>query len=354
MDEIREVEATNGFKVASTFSGGGGSSLGYRMAGFEVVYANEFVDEAQKTYRANCDAYLDTRDIREVKGSEILEIAGLQKGELDLLDGSPPCCAFSTAGSIEKGWGEKRDYSDGKKQRIDDLFYEYIRLIDEIQPKVFIAENVKGLITGKSKGHFKLFIKDMEKCGYKVKAALLNASWLGVPQSRERVIFCGVRNDIGLAPKFPKPKDRQIPLREAFEDIEQDEKQREHLLEDIKKYAVYEKLIELPTNPRKRIGYGRGTGKASYFNLVRESMYQPCSTVVQMGGASGSVASIMHPLEDRKFTIPELKRIMSVPDDFILTGTYAQQYERLGRMVPPLMMKAIAETVRDEILCKTI
>lgn len=353
MKEIREVEATNGFNVASTFSGGGGSSLGYRMAGFNVLYANEFVEEAQKTYRANCNAYLDTRDIREVKGYEILEIAHLEKGELDILDGSPPCCAFSTAGSIEKGWGQKRDYSDGKKQRIDDLFYEYIRLIKEIQPKVFIAENVKGLITGKSKGYFKLFIKEMERCGYCVKAALLNASWLGVPQSRERVIFCGVRNDLSVFPSFPKPLGHQITLREAFDGLEQDEEQRLYLLEDIKKFAVYEKLQELPKNPKKRISYNRGTNKASYFNLVRESMYQPCSTVVQMGGASGGVASIMHPLEDRKFTIPELKRIMSVPDDFVLTGTYAQQYERLGRMVPPLMMKAIAETVRDEILCKT-
>lgn len=352
MDEIREVEATNGYKVASTFSGGGGSSLGYRMAGFEVIYANEFVEEAQRTYRANCDAYLDTRDIREVKGNDILEIAKLERGELDLLDGSPPCCAFSTAGSIEKGWGDKRNYSDGKKQRIDDLFYEYIRLIDEIQPKVFIAENVKGLITGKSKGHFKLFIKEMERCGYRVKAALLNASWLGVPQARERVIFCGVRDDLDIEPQFPKPLDSQITLREALDGLEQDEDQRLFLLEDIKKFAVYEKLQELPKNPRKRIGYSSGTNKASYFNLVRESMYHPCSTVVQMGGQRGGVASIMHPLEDRKFTIPELKRIMSVPDDFVLTGTYAQQYERLGRMVPPLMMKAIAETVRDEILCK--
>lgn len=353
MREVREKEATNGYKVASTFSGGGGSSLGYRMAGYEVVYANEFVEEAQKTYRANCDAYLDTRDIREVKGSDILEIAKLDRGELDILDGSPPCCAFSTAGSRENGWGQKRNYSDGKKQRVDDLFYEYIRLIEEIKPKVFIAENVSGLVKGKAKGYFKIFISEMKNCGYQVKAALLNSEYLGVPQSRERIIFCGVRNDLELPPVFPKPLAKKVPLSEAFDNLRNDEQQRQWLLEDIKKYAVYEKLKELELNPKKRIGYSNSTGKSQYFNLVRESMFQPCSTVVQMGGKCGSVASIMHPLENRKFTILELKRIMSVPDDFILTGTYAQQYERLGRMVPPLMMKAVAETVEQEILCKT-
>lgn len=352
MSEIREKEATNGYNVASTFSGGGGSSIGYRMAGYEIVYANEFVEEAQNTYRANCDAYLDTRDIRQVKGSDILEIAGIEKGELDILDGSPPCCAFSTAGSRENGWGEQRDYSDGKKQRVDDLFYEYIRLLEDIQPKVFIAENVSGLVKGKAKGYFKLFIKAMSDCGYRVKASLLNAAWLGVPQSRERIIFCGVRRDLNLEPSFPKPLDKTVSLREAFEGLEQDEAQRKWLLREIRKYEVYKKLQQLEKNPKKRVGYSNKTGKSQYFNLVRESMFQPCSTVVQMGGSSNSVASIMHPLEDRKFTIPELKRIMSVPDDFILTGTYAQQYERLGRMVPPLMMKVVAETVEKEVLCK--
>ena len=354
MGEIREKEATNGFKVASTFSGGGGSSLGYRMAGYEVVYANEFVEEAQKTYRSNCSAYLDTRDIRDVKGSDILEIAGVEKGELDILDGSPPCCAFSTAGSRENGWGKQRDYSDGKKQRIDDLFFEYIRLLKDIQPKVFIAENVSGLVKGKAKGYFKLFIGAMQECGYRVKASLINAAYLGVPQARERIIFCGVRSDLNLDPSFPKPLGRMVPLREAFRGLEQDEAQRQWLLEDIKRYEVYKKLQELDRNPKKNVNYSNKTGKSQYFNLVRESMFKPCSTVVQMGGLSNCVASIMHPLEDRKFTIPELKRIMSVPDDFILTGTYAQQYERLGRMVPPLMMKAVAETVEKEILCKIL
>ena len=89
----------------------------------------------------------------------------------------------------------------------------------------------------------------------------------------------------------------------------------------------------------------------SYFNLRRESLYAPCGTVCQMNG-NPSACGNSHPLEDRKFTIPELRRIMSIPDDFILTGTYAQQWERLGRMVPPVMMGHIAKTIEREILCR--
>lgn len=345
---MKEIEAIpwNGFNVCSTFSGGGGSCLGYRMAGYRVLYANEFVEEAQKTYKANHpNSYLDTRDIREVSGQDILDIIGLEKGQLDVFDGSPPCCAFSTAGKREAGWGQAREYSDGKKQVIDDLFFEYARLVKEIQPKVFIAENVSGLAKGKAKGYLKQIYNELKNCGYNVSVKILNAKFFGVPQSRERTIFIGVRNDLKQEPKYPKPNKRLVTLREAFNGLEQDEEQRQYLIEINKKYATGKELEKLPKNPKRR------QQSEKYFNLVRESLCSPCSTVCASHG-SPSIAGIRHPLEDRQFTIPELKRIMSIPDDFILTGTYPQQWERLGRMVPPLMMKAISETVCQEILCK--
>lgn len=345
MEDIKAIP-WNGFNVCSTFSGGGGSCLGYRMAGYRVLYANEFVEEAQKTYKANHpNSYLDTRDIRKVSGQDILDIIGLEKGELDIFDGSPPCCAFSTAGKREAGWGKSREYSDGKKQVIDDLFFEYARLVNEIQPKVFIAENVSGLAKGAAKGYLKLIYNELVKCGYKVNVKLLNAKFFGVPQSRERTIFIGVRNDLNLEPKYPNPMNQIVPLRTALVGLEQDEKQRQYLIEINKKYSTGKELEKLRKNPKKRIQ------SKKYFNLVRESMNTPCSTVCASHGSPG-IAGIRHPLEDRQFTIPELKRIMSMPDDFILTGTYKQQWERLGRMVPPLMMKAISETVRKEILCR--
>ena len=121
MSEIAELEP-NGFKVVSTFAGCGGSSLGYRMAGFRVLWANEFVDAARDVYALNArpGTIIDGRDIRNVTPEEILAATGLKVGELDLLDGSPPCASFSTAGKRSKGWGKVKQYSD-TAQRSDDL-----------------------------------------------------------------------------------------------------------------------------------------------------------------------------------------------------------------------------------------
>ena len=188
---MREIEALpwNGFNVVSTFSGAGGSCLGYRMAGFKVLWASEFIAEAQATYKANHpNSILDTRDIRTVKPEEILQRIGIVKGAIDVLDGSPPCASFSTAGKREAGWGKVKAYSD-KSQRTDDLFFEYARILRGLQPKVFIAENVSGLVKGTAKGYFLEILAELKACGYRVKAAVLNAAWLGVPQSRERLIF---------------------------------------------------------------------------------------------------------------------------------------------------------------------
>lgn len=355
---MREIEKLpwNGFNVVSTFSGGGGSCLGYRMANFHVLYANEFVEEAQRTYKANHPhSFLDTRDIREVTAEDILKKINLKKGEVDLFDGSPPCCAFSTAGSREKGWGEQRAYSDGKKQRVDDLFFEYTRLIKELQPKVFVAENVSGLVKGTAKGYFKRILAEMVSCGYEVKARVLNAKWLGVPQARERLIFVGVRNDIvkkyGVHPVHPKPLKYTYTLADAFKDLpKEQEKQAEELREEIKKYAIGDILKKIPKNPAKPIS-GSTVMNGSYFNLIRLSMSDPSNTLCQTGGVGGS-AGLCHPYEDRKLTLCEVKRITSVPDDFILTGKTMQKIERCGRMVPPVMMSHIAKTIEREILCK--
>lgn len=353
---MAEIESVpwNGYNVVSMFSGGGGSCLGYRMAGFKVLYANEFVEEAQKTYRLNHSAYLDTRDIRTVKPEGILQITGLKQGEIDLFDGSPPCCAFSTNGSREKGWNQQRNYSDGKKQRVDDLFFEYARLLRGLQPKTFIAENVSGLVKGSAKGYFKLILAELKNCGYEVRAKLLNAAWLGVPQSRERLIFCGVRKDLAekfdVHPTFPKPFPYCYTLKEALEHLPQDERNRSFNLAVSNKGRAKEILSKIPFNPPKKIS-GQSVTGGSFFNCVRECMGAPCSTILVGNGGSGTGGNY-HPLENRKFTIPELKRITSIPDDFKLTGDYTQQWERLARMVPPVMMKQIAQTVKAEILDK--
>ena len=207
LEEVRRVP-WNGYVVASLFAGGGGSSTGYRMAGYRVAYANDVVEEARATYRANCADYtaIDGTDVREVRGPAILDAVEAVTGrrELDVLDGSPPCQAFSTAGPRDRTWGLEVAHADGTQQRSDDLFYEYARLLAELRPKAFVAENVAGLVRGVARGYFKRILAALKEPGYRVEARLLDAQWLGVPQARQRLIFVGVREDLGLGAR-PSP-----------------------------------------------------------------------------------------------------------------------------------------------------
>jgi DNA (cytosine-5)-methyltransferase 1 len=373
---MAEVEAIpwNGFTVVSTFSGCGGSCLGYRMAGFRVIWANEFIPAAQETYRANhLETILDTRDIRKIQPREILDAIGMGPGGIDLLDGSPPCASFSTAGKRNAVWGRVKAYSDSR-QRTDDLFFEFARLLDGLQPRTFVAENVSGLVKGVSKGYFLEILKSLKGCGYRVEAKVLDAQWLGVPQMRQRLIFVGVRPDLGVAPAFPKPLPYRYCVRDALPwisklesfpyeggesfKIKDGEKKPAPTVPSGPYNASYVRHeVEAETDISRfainaewdRLRPGKGSEK--YFNLVKPHLDRPCPTATAVGGQSGS-ASITHPTQRRKFSISELKRICAFPDDFKLTGTYAQQWERLGRAVPPLMMRAIAEALRDGVLSK--
>lgn len=362
MDEICALP-WNGFNTVSTFSGGGGSSLGYRMAGFRVLWASEFIDEARNTYRANMADYtiVDGRDIRDVTAEEILIAINMKPGEVDLFDGSPPCASFSTAGKREAGWGKVKKYSD-KAQRTDDLFFEYIRLLRGLKPKTFVAENVSGLVKGTAKGYFIEIMRELKASGYRVSCRVLDAQWLGVPQARQRTIFVGVRDDLGIDPSHPKPLPYRYSVRDALPwivgingampTVQADAGGRTSsswghgtcIVEsetDISRYAIEGEWDKMKP----------GEGSEKYLNLKRTRIEGP-SHCISADGGWPSTAGVCHPTEKRKFTIAELRRICAFPDDFILTGTYAQQWERMGRAVPPVMMSHIAATVRDEILAR--
>ena len=462
---MREIARSplNGQRVVSLFSGCGGSSLGYRMAGFKVVWANEFIPAARETYHANFpDTVVDGRDIRSVTGAEILAATGLEAGELDILDGSPPCASFSMAGKRQQHWGKVKKYSD-TTQRTDDLFFEYVRLLRELRPRRFIAENVGGLVRGVGKGFFLEIFAGLKAAGYRVESRLLDAQWLGVPQARQRIFFVGVRNDVDGAPGFPAPLPYRYSVRDALPwigavetncswesvmasaakpaptiragyqtEIEGANGYDGHAPQSVNKPAATvqasralsvmtkggprslgkpaptvqthgnahtrsELTLAAPATIRhgnkapfdqkgKTIradrplptvmggdtlglapwqfeieteasadGYAVGreldklvAGEQSdrYFSLVRAPINGPSPTVTAAGG-DGNTASVAHPTERRKFSIAELRRICGFPDDFALTGTYAQQWERLGRAVPPPMMAALAKSNQD-------
>lgn len=387
MEEIRALP-WNGLTAASTFSGCGGSSLGYRMAGFRVLFASEFVEAARDTYRANAAPYtvLDDRDIRDVTGADLCAAAGVAVGELDLLDGSPPCASFSTAGSREKGWGKTKSYSD-TEQRSDDLFFEFARIIREVQPRTFVAENVSGLVKGTAKGYFKLILRELRACGYRVEARLLDASWLGVPQARQRLIFVGVREDLGVGPVFPTPLPYQYTVRDALPWISEQGDNG-----GFGAGAMRPADFPSPTvGASPQTGNGRFPASVVGARVVHDTSGQfgagditdrPAPTVsvgvnsinsqhFQVRGNPGPTpqydeAGVAYDpetaqkislgggetpgFERRRFTLGELRAIGGFPPDFVLTGTYAQRWERIGRAVPPVMMSHIAAAVRDGVL----
>ena len=358
------------FNVLSTFAGGGGSSTGYRLAGGKILAINEFVEEAQNTYRENYpNTTIVPGDIKKLTGTYLMEQAGVKVSELDILDGSPPCSAFSMAGSISHGGGnthadafnKTKQYSDIKGvENVEDLFFEFLRVAKDIKPKVIIGENVEGLTMGEAKEYFHKIQNTFEDIGYLIVANVLDSSYFGVPQSRKRCFFIGVREDVAekvginfmtMYQLYPDKNDFRTTLGEAINDVVNDDKEElDYLFDKISpEKAVGKTLMKMPKDPDKVLTGMDYHDKGHHFNLKRSSLRKPCPTITAMGNLAG-VAGTCHPLEDRKFTIKELKRIMSLPEDFKLTGKHKQQSERIGRMVPPLMMKALAESVYNKVL----
>ena len=202
LSEIDQIPK-NGVKVFSAFSCGGGSSMGYKLAGCDVIGNCEIDKKVYRMYLKNhhpkYSYNMDIREFRNLPKEELPE----DLFNLDILDGSPPCSVFSKAGNREKDWGKKKNFREGQAaQTLDDLFFEFIALTSRLQPKVFIAENVKGILEGNAKGYVHEIISGFFAAGYKVQMFCLNSAKMGVPQKRERVFFIGDRKDL----QYPKLK----------------------------------------------------------------------------------------------------------------------------------------------------
>ncbi len=194
------------------------------------------------------------------------------------------------------------------------------------------------MVRGVAKGAFLDVLKELKSCGYRVAAKVLDAQWLGVPQARHRLIFLGVRNDLNLEPVHPKPLSYHYTLRDVLpkqcDDVNPEC--------DITRFAIGREWDRM-AHP--------GTQSEKYFQLVRPALDAACPTLTATGGISGA-AAVCHPTERRKFSIAEAKLLSGFPADFKMPGTFKQNYERIGRAVPPVMMSHIAATIRDQILSK--
>lgn len=182
-------------KVFSCFACGGGSTMGYKLAGFDVLGCNEIDPKMIEAYKANHNpkyAYLEPIQTFKLRTDLPDELYNL-----DILDGSPPCSSFSMAGNREKDWGKDKVFREGQAMQVlDTLFFDFIDLAKELQPKVVVAENVKGLLLGDAKQYVIQIYREFDKAGYYVQHWLLDASKMGVPQKRERVFFIAMRKDL--------------------------------------------------------------------------------------------------------------------------------------------------------------
>lgn len=320
------------FTVVSTFSGCGGSSLGYQLAGGKVLMAVEIDDNAVQTYKLNFpNTYVHHGDISKLNVDEIFKITKLKKSELDIFDGSPPCQGFSTAG--------KRSSTDQRNY----LFKEYCRLLEGLQPKTFVMENVSGMVKGQMKFIFADILKTLKACGYEVRAALMKCIHYGIPQNRERMIFIGVRNDLNMVPSHPVGKSKVITVREALKGVAdyEDRKFPEFLT---KATLVMKPLGSTIDNQRIFIKYKGTSGSAMSCRLL--DWDKPCPTITKSEIAA---SGLIHPNRKRWLNLDELKRLHTFPDDFKFTDR-KNGCERIGNSVPPLLMKSIASHINETIL----
>lgn len=338
MDDLDKVPK-NGVTVMSTFACGGGSSMGYKLAGCMIVAANDIDPEMAWHYKHNLNPPLYYLcPIKELLTADLPK----ELFDLDILDGSPPCSTFSMAGSREKAWGKEKHFREGQaKQVLSDLFFDYLDLVERLKPKVAIAENVKGMLIGNAKGYTKLIMARFKEIGYRPQLFLVNAADCGVPQRRERVFFCALRNDIDRPPMKLAPSHRWISAGEATADLQELTAAEREDTENTPLQVQYWKLTNQGSNFSNAVK--SITGKSSWFNNVRMHKDQPSFTL------SSQPHKYHHWDQPRFFSYREWKRLGSFPDDYHAKTDKIGKY-MIGMSVPPKMAEVVARAVIEQWL----
>lgn len=330
-------------KVFSCFACGGGSTMGYKLAGFDVLGCNEIDPKMIEAYKVNHNpkyAYLEpiqTFKLRDDLPDELYQ--------LDILDGSPPCSSFSMAGNREKDWGKEKVFREGQAEQVlDTLFFDFIDLAKKLQPKVVIAENVKGLLLGEAKNYVREIYREFDLAGYYVQHWLLDASKMGVPQKRERVFFIALRKDLAnqfleqvdmftVSPKLELNfNEQEIPYKEIRQT-----KGNQSAIGLSKMISHYWKITNAG-NPMSQ-----NHPKGSYFNEVKTAPDKVLPTIRANG-------------------LPydyEIERVL-FDDEIKMAGTYPLDYDfktnkvvyLIGMSVPPVMTAQIAKQVYIQWLSK--
>ena len=323
--------------IISLFAGCGGLDLGFRQAGFNIVWANEYDRTIWDTYEFNHpDTILDRRDIRKINSDEIPDCIGII--------GGPPCQSWSEAGA-------KRGIDDSRGQ----LFWEYIRIVRDKQPLFFLAENVSGILAPRNREAFTYILSQFEQIGYRVSFKLLNAKNFGVPQDRKRVIVVGYRESLGFGFEFPQPGDEVLTLKDAIFD-----------LEAIAPIPVKGKVDDyhpsIPNHECADLGFS-----SIYMSRNRVRSWSEPSFTIQAGGRHAPLhpqASKMilvdkdkrifdpnSPQPYRRLSVRECARVQTFPDKFIFKyKQIADGYKMVGNAVPVNLARVLARQIFDDII----
>lgn len=321
----------HGCKVFGTFICGGGSSMGYKLAGYEHLGGVELDAKVAATYKANHHPkYLYNMDIRDF--NELSDLPA-ELYNLDILDGSPPCSTFSMAGSREKAWGKEKHFAEGqKKQTLDDLVFTYCNTIEKLKPKVCWLENVSGLLKGNAKAYAKEIVKRITEIGYRVQVFLLDASTMGVPQARQRCFFIGLRNDYNMPRLVLSFNEKQITFGEIKDNAG-------------KPISGTMTLGAWKHRMKNDKGIGdsnmRVLGKRSNFNTGYVKDWEVAPTVT-------SSVKHLHYSEPLEVSDTEIKKMSTFPNDY-----QADNINWLcGMSVPPIMAAQIANQIYIQWLSK--
>ncbi|NLB62094.1 MAG: DNA cytosine methyltransferase [Clostridiales bacterium] len=321
-------------RVVSLFAGAGGMDLGFKKAGFDVVWANEYDKTIWDTYENNHDGYLDRRDIRDVHSYEIPNCDGII--------GGPPCQSWSEAGAL-------RGIEDSRGK----LFYDFIRILKEKRPKFFVAENVSGMLADMHKDAVVNILNHFREAGYNTSISLVNACDYNVPQDRKRVFYIGFRKDLGAGFTFPKPQNTKITLRDAIWDLKDCAvcaKDKNKSNQEMCKVANHE--------------YMNGGFSTIFMSRNRVRSWDEQSFTIQAGGRHAPIhpqapkmlfveqnVRVFVPGKEhlyRRLTVRECARIQTFPDDFVFYYTdISDGYKMVGNAVPVELAYAIANEINS-------
>ena len=328
-------------KIVSLFTGAGGLDLGFKQAGFQTVWANEYDKTIWSTFERNFPSiYLDRRDIKDVSTDDMPnDIVGII--------GGPPCQSWSEAGTLR-----------GIKDERGKLFYDYVRVIREKQPLFFLAENVSGILSKRHEEAFENILQCFIDAGYTISYELLNAHDYGIPQDRRRVIIVGYRQDTGISFRFPNPVSDKKYLIDAVGDMD----------------------AAIPAQPKNKKNdnlampnheYMIGGFSTIYMSRNRVRSWKEPSFTIQAGGRHAPLhpqAPKMKYIEKNRFvfvhdkkemyrrlSVRECARIQTFPDDFIFEyDSVVNGYKMIGNAVPVALANILAKAIYDDLFSKTL